>query len=174
MAREPEQGIPLAEPASGRGEGRTFLARTRIFELQSRATEAERCIPLARRRATETDSCTSVSERCISLAQSRIFELQSGATEPERCISLAQRRVFRSQAIAMAIAGCIFDANATPRTNAKPVFGRLAALFLARSSVSPRRMRIFQAQRCTRKPQVRSFRADGRGARARGPRTEAR
>jgi hypothetical protein len=86
----------------------------------------------------------------LSLAQRRIFEAQSDASDSERCISLAQRCAFRSRAIATAVDGRIVDAKATPKTNAKRVFGLRAAPFQARSRVSPPRMRIFEAQRCTK------------------------
>jgi hypothetical protein len=51
----------------------------------------------------------------------------------------------------------LFEARATPRTSAKPAFETLAASSLARSRASPRRVRIFEAQRCTRETRARFF-----------------
>jgi hypothetical protein len=64
---DPETAVSLAEPAAARGYRRTSLARGRIVELQSRASEAARCISLTQRRASETGSRTSEPETGISL-----------------------------------------------------------------------------------------------------------
>jgi len=124
----PERAISLADANAGPRYTGIFLARTRIFQAETRA---------------------SVAERCIFLTQTRIFQAETRASVAERCIFLAQTRIFRSRAIAAVVDQRVSDARTGSRTSRRSTFRRRSRILPTRSSVSPRRMRISQARRCT-------------------------
>src|SRR6202522_2759869 len=146
-----ERSVSLAKTPVGPGYAYIFLARTGIFQAERRASVVEGGIFLDRRGIFQAERRASVAERCIFLARPRTFQAERRASVAERCIFLARTRIFRSGAIVAVIVPRIFQPCADSRTSRTRVFPTPARLSRAGSGASPRRMRIFQAGRCTRR-----------------------